>query len=42
MYIYVNLFVLHQTTKKLHILVVHEKGIADTRVNFNTGEYLQY
>lgn len=42
MHIYVNILVLHQTMKKLQILVVHEKGIANTRVNFSTGEYLQY
>lgn len=42
MYNYVNLPVLHQTTKKLQILVVHEKGIANARVNFSTREHLQY
>lgn len=41
-YIYVNLLILHQTTKKLQIVFVHEKGIANTRVNFSTGEHLQY
>lgn len=41
-YIYVLLLFLHQTTKKLQILVVHEKGIDNTRVNFSTGEHLQY
>lgn len=38
MCIYVNLVVLHQTTKKLQIIVAHEKGIANTRVNFSTWE----
>lgn len=42
MSIYVNLLVLHQKTKKLQILVVRDKGIANTRVHFSTGEYLQY
>lgn len=37
MYIYVNLLVLHQTTKKLQILVVHEKGIVNTRVILALG-----
>lgn len=28
--------------KEMQIVFVHEKGIANTRVNFSTGEHLQY